>query len=131
MSRQGDELRRKLARDTGRVKAELTIEIAANLDREMPVDTGWARANTIPSVGAPVTAPVGSPDSIDTGAAAAGAAEVLANQRPDADLYVSNHVPYVSILDATHPTAAGMIERSIEQGVATVRARVAARKVEL
>lgn len=132
-TRQGDELRRRLARELAQVRAEVAIEIAGALDREMPVDTGWALANTLPSVGAPVTDPVGSRESVNPGTAAQGLAEVMAMPatRPEADVFVSNPVPYVEHIDARHPTAAGLVQRAVDAGLATARERVAVRKVEL
>ncbi len=133
MSRQGDELRRRLGREFGKVKTELVVEIAANIDAAMPVDTGWARANTVASVGAPVGDPIGSPEGVGTAesAKASGLAAVLTNRDPNADLFVSNHVPYVEHINDLHPTAAGLVEKAIDDATATIGARVAARIVEL
>jgi hypothetical protein len=40
-------------------------------------------------------------------------------------------VPYIDIIDEQHPTAKGLVQRSIDKAEAAVRARSATRKVGL
>ena len=61
---------RSLDRVTERAIQKITHDITANLSvpargstTGTPVDTGWARANWIPSIGDSVDEPVGTPES--------------------------------------------------------------------
>ena len=45
---------RGLERVTERVIIKITTDVTANLIETTPVDLGWARANWVPSLGAPV-----------------------------------------------------------------------------
>jgi hypothetical protein len=133
VSSQGDQLRARLGREFARVRNALALEIAANIDERMPVDTGWARANTIPSLSAP--APVQDGDDVGSAEAAkaVGAATLIASADATADAYVTNHVRYVARLNRGHsPQApANFLEDAADAAIATVAAAVAVREVVL
>lgn len=101
------------------VKA-LVLEIDKELRKATPVDTGHARANWVPSVGAPH---VGEVEGLS--AHAAGVAEVLRFRLGDGAMWVSNGVDYVPILNyGTSQQAPAMwIEAAIDRAVATIQAR--------
>ena len=44
---------RSLERLSERVITKITLDVTANLIESTPVDTGWARANWVPQIGAP------------------------------------------------------------------------------
>lgn len=124
-----NEVRGHIARE----KARLAVEITANLIEATPVDTGWARANWIPSVGKPVDMAAGERpkgtwpqglQSVDTGPQELGIAAVLASASgpPDVPLHVVNNVSYIGPLDRGHSAqqGAGWVLRCIEQGILTV-----------
>lgn len=132
---QSERIALNLAAELNQLRTEIILERTAELIEATPVDTSWARANWIPSVGEPPTEPVGSPN--DVGAAqnaqAAGIAAVLANRDGEAELAVTNHVGYLEQLNkGTSPQAeANFIEHAIEKADNTVMARLQTRKVEL
>ena len=106
-----------------RVVRTIVFEVTALLVRNTPVDTGWARANWIPSVGAPnATARTNRPTaSLVPGAAAEQAAGLasLAAFKFGQTAYIVNNVPYIRKLNAGSSTQApsGFVDRSVEQGV--------------
>lgn len=124
-----DEVIAALRNAVAQAKSDLAIEIVANLMEPpdaggTPVDTGWARANWIPSVGSPTTAPVGSPDAVSSAAATqqAAIAEVAA-YRGDQDLWVTNNVDYISRLNdgSSKKAPAGFVDSAIKRAVETLQ----------
>lgn len=118
-----------LEADLGRVVQKLALDAEANLKESTPVDTGWARANWVPSIGRPYRARSEKPGTNpELGAQtrrakqAAGEIAVLSYQ-PYERVFVSNNVPYVPILDESHPEAAGFVERAIDKAVAQSQAK--------
>ena len=114
--------------DLGRRIQKLVLDAEANLKETTPVDTGWARANWVPSIGRPYRAASDKPKANpELGALtrrakqAAGEIAVLSYE-PYKKVYVSNNVPYVPFLDAGHPVATGFIERAIDKAVAAAKA---------
>lgn len=84
-----------------RAVRKITLDVTANLIESTPVDTGWARANWVPSIGASVSVPapntgggVGSAQAKQ----AAGIASVLGYTLGPV-VYVSNNVPYITKLN--------------------------------
>jgi hypothetical protein len=101
------------------VAKSLILEIDAELRGATPVDTGHARANWAPSVGAPFT-------SEDDGAGHdAGVAAVLAYRLGDGDLYESNNVPYIGFLlgGSSAQAPPGWDAAAFDRAVAAVQAR--------
>lgn len=116
---------------------KIVLDMHANLvrpgsDGGTPVDTGFARANWIPRLGEPGSAPVGarptepgpSPSGkalfVDTGAAEAGKAAVATGFKLGAgDVYVSNHVPYIGHLNngSSKQAPAGFVQRAITKAL--------------
>lgn len=82
-----------------RAVAKIALDITANLVETTPVDTGWARSNWVPSIGAPETEVAGSPDSIDQGAQRSGQASLLGYDIARGAVFVSNNVPYIQRLN--------------------------------
>lgn len=95
----------------------LALEIAKELIKGTPVDTGHARRNWIPSVGQPNTQEAG-----DDSAHAQGVAEVLAYKLASGSLWVANVVPYIRSLNYGHSQQkpAGWVERAIALALAAV-----------
>lgn len=109
------------------VKA-ITLNVVANLRRApaeggTPVDTGWARANWIPSIGVPRSATAGSPESVSTAEQDLGVAAVAAGYRLEqGSVHVTNNVPYIQKLNAGHsPQAAeGFVQRAVVEAAKQV-----------
>jgi hypothetical protein len=84
----GDRLRAEIAR----AGTALTLEITANLIEATPVDTGHARANWVPSIGAPHLGE-------DSGAAqVAGQTAVFSYRLGDGPLCIANNASYIERL---------------------------------
>lgn len=105
----------------------LGLNINANLREDTPVDTGWAAANWVPSVGQPFD---GSgykkdPQPGDVAERARMAQEgtnaILSWQPEQGPIFSSNNVPYIGALNAGHSPQAPpgfvlfAIERAIQQ----------------
>src|SRR5947207_9574670 len=75
----------------------LTLNVVANLVRPpaqggTPVDTGWARANWVPSIGAPREALAGSRDSVSAVEQEAGVALVAGTYKlAQGAIFISNN----------------------------------------
>jgi hypothetical protein len=113
-----------------RIVKKLVLDIVANLQAApseggTPVDTGWARANWIPVVGAASAKP--APKPLERGTAMAGATNVFAagqaaiaaivtgyNAR-QGPVTIANNVPYILKLDAgsSKQAPSGFIRRGI------------------
>lgn len=111
-TRVGQNLRGALAE----VKAELAMEIAANLREAVPVDTGHARANILPGLDGQFTDEGGDYD--------AGVAAII-GAPPEAKLVVTCNVPYWPrlIMGSSSQAPAGFDLVSIDQAIATVESR--------
>lgn len=120
-------MRRTLEEQVAEVEAGLTslaedavkmvaINATANATAATPVDTGNARRNWIPAIGARVE----RPDESGSGAAqAAGQAALSSYRLEKGRVYVSNPTPYIERLDAGHSAQApaGFVRQAIEQAV--------------
>lgn len=125
-----EQIKRELGAFLDKLTAKVALDVHANLVRApseggTPVDTGWARANWIPRIRDPVTAPVGArPPSgqtfVDTGAQEAGKAEVATGYRIDlGPIYVSNAVPYIGELNdgSSKQAPAGFVQAAITKAL--------------
>ena len=105
----------------------LALEITERLIETTPVDTGWARASWIPSIGDPFVQPSGSSDSFTTGKQELGMAEVATQYNLlDGPIFITNNVPYIERLnEGSSPQApAGFIEEAIKQAIDSVERRI-------
>lgn len=120
---------RSLERFTERTIQRLTLDIDATLRSEpsaggTPRDTGWARANWIPNVGAPAPPPDGTrpPSGSTIGATpeqAAGLARVARYVLRQGAIYLTNNVPYITRLNDGHSrqAPAGFVQAAIRRGI--------------
>ncbi len=116
---------------TERIVKKVTLDVTANLqappsDGGTPVDTGWARANWIPSIGIPIQEDLSgiTPDpAVVPGAAAksvAGQAEVATQYKLSlGPVFVSNNVPYIPILNqgSSQQAPAAFVQQAIAKAV--------------
>lgn len=117
---------RGLDRFTARVVTKLTLDVTANLIGTTPVDTGWARANWLPSVGQPVRKDLPSTRP-DDGQAVAGAvseqqgalAALVGYTLEKGRVFVTNNVPYIlSLNDGSSSKApTGFVQQAIAKAV--------------
>ena len=93
---------RELKGFTERLVQKIVLDATANLQEDTPIDTGWARANWIPSIGAPPTGPAGSPTDVGAARSAqqAGVASIAVGYSLDqGNVTISNNVPYIRRLN--------------------------------
>lgn len=120
---------RELEGMTERVVAGVALEVHAELVEDTPVDTGWARANWVPNIGAPGPSssdPTGSPGSARA-RAQAGVARLSAYRLSQGKVHVTNNVPYIEALNAGHSkqAPAGFVEAAVDRGIQQALRRLA------
>lgn len=109
------------------------IRLAVNVDANLrespplgtPIDTGWARANWVPSVSAPYEGDSDKRDPTPGDIAARaqvaeqGMNEVLSWQLTDGPIFVANNVPYIGALNAGHSPQSprGFVQVAIEKAL--------------
>lgn len=110
---------------TNRVVIEVAIDVAHNVIRSTPVDTGRARSNWVPKVGSPPShtrnpfAPgrhLGIGENGNARAALTNAQTVFATRKPGGGaLYLKNNLPYIARLNEGYSKQApsGFVQSSI------------------
>jgi len=115
----------------------LALNVNANLrdapPRGTPIDTGWASANWVPSVGREFDDPgitlVRDPSPAQVGARArlaeAGTNELLSWRQGDGSLFSTNNVPYIRPLNDGHSmqSPAGFVQAAMELAIRQTAAR--------
>lgn len=122
---QVDSIMGELDRFTSRLTAKIALDVTANLTKDTPVDTGWARANWVPNIGSAAgpTQPDGGPEDSDVRSAAfsqtAGQAQLLGYSIQFGKIFISNGVPYIERLNAgsSQQAPAGFVERAVDKAV--------------
>lgn len=125
--RQAEAVGANLEKLAAGVVKELTLEVAANLTQDAPVDTGHVRRNFVPSIGQPH-------EGEDDGAAqAAGQAQVLSYKIADGDTFVTNNVEYLRwlILGSSTQAPAGWDLAAVDRAQATVQARYDGMRIDV
>jgi hypothetical protein len=117
----------------------LALNVNANLRSNpplgTPVDTGWASANWVPSIGQPKIVD-GEPADRRAGPtpaevaqraqlAADGQNDVLSWRNGDGPIFSTNNVPYIAALDAGHSTQSprGFVQAAIEKAITQTYSR--------
>lgn len=107
----------------------LGINIVANLKSNpplgTPVDTGWASANWIPSIGSPVDIDADNKDPQPAEiqsrerVSEKGLNDLLAWDFQDGPIFFTNNVPYIGALNAGHSSQSppGFVLNAIERGI--------------
>lgn len=127
MGREADRVMREFLRALQKEIKIIALDINEGLIDKTPVDTGWARANWIPSIGTPFEGPVGDPTSFDTGEQELGMAAVASQyQLSDGPVFITNNVPYIEQLNAgsSEKAPAGFIEAIIDRVVEDANRRI-------
>ncbi len=87
---------------TERLVRVIVLDATANLIEDTPVDTGWARANWIPSIGAPPSEPAGSREDVSSARAAQqqGVASIAVGYTLEqGNVSITNNVRYIRPLN--------------------------------
>lgn len=108
---------------TERLIARLALNVTALLVRDTPVDTGWARANWVPSIGTPRSRTAGTraaaeAGQIDRGPQVNGQAAV-AGYKLGPRIHITNNVPYINRLNSgsSRQAPAGFVQSAIFRGI--------------
>ena len=113
---------------TERIVKRIALNLDANLRETTPVNTGWARANWILSIGSPFSGTAGTREaaeqgSIDSSPQESGAVAVAATYKLGPPIFESNNVHYIGKLNAGSSSKAppafiqAAIVRAVEQTV--------------
>ena len=90
-----------------------------------PVDTGWARANWIPSIGSAFTGTAGSREDaeqgqIDMSPQSSGIASIAVGYRlKQGSVFISNNVPYIQFLNdgSSRQAPSGFVQAAIFRAI--------------
>jgi hypothetical protein len=129
------EVTAKMNADMGLLVKKMMGSIQVELELSTPVDTGWAEANWVPSMGAPIvrSLPEFAIHEREAKAAQVPAAEaeqvslkssfMAKNPPKPIDMYITNNVSYIIDLnEGTSPKAPpGFVQVAIIQGIAHMR----------
>lgn len=112
---------------TSKVTQKVTLDVTANLIETTPVDTGWARANWVPSVGKVFAGPGGKPDRPTREALVVGAegqqqssiAGIASYDIKQGSVFVSNNVGYIEDLNSgtSSKAPAAFVQSAIDKAV--------------
>lgn len=119
----------------------LAVNVNANLRANpplgTPIDTGWAAANWIMSVGDPyldpgidlIKDPTPAQVQARQGLATEGQNSVLAWKNGDGPIFSANNVPYIGALDAGHSmqSPSGFVLAAIEKAIRQTYSRAGSR----
>lgn len=115
---------RQLERLGERSVRRISLDITSNLIESTPVDTGWARANWIPSVTTPEegtdgTRAAAEAGNVSTGKQTAGQVKLGLYQLAQGQVFVANNVPYILRLNdgSSSKAPAGFVEAAIKKAV--------------
>jgi hypothetical protein len=109
----------------------LALNVNANLRSSpplgTPIDTGWASANWVPSVGEPfidkladqVREPTAGQIAARAAEATAGENDVLSWRNTDGPIFSTNNVPYIGALNGGHSgqSPRGFVQIAIEKAI--------------
>ncbi len=115
---------------TERLMTFLSVEITANLINDTPVDTGWARANWVPSIGSRNNTPASAEARVENVPAQRATQQSsiagLTNYRIESgSVFISNNVPYIVRLNEGSSTQApqGFVQGGIQRGIIAAQGR--------
>lgn len=107
----------------------LALNVNANLrdspPKGTPIDTGWASANWVPSVGEPYVDTTETKDPTPAQVAARariadqGTNDVLSWRNQDGPIFSTNNVPYIGALNNGHSTQSprGFVQAAMEKAI--------------
>ena len=111
---------RGLDQMVGRTVRKIALDITSNLIEATPVNTGWARANWVPSVRLPFSGTAGDSDDFTAAEQQSGIANVLVSYSVDqGPIFVSNNVPYIGRLNdgSSAQAPSGFVQIAINKAV--------------
>lgn len=131
MGKQSAAIGEKLRRGAAKACTALVLEVNRELRRRPPLGTpvqdGNARANWVPSVGAPSSVDAGDA-AAGNAANASGVAQVLSYKLGQGDLFIVNRTPYIKRLNDgwSKQSPALFVEAAVERAKTKVQAMLRA-----
>lgn len=121
----------KIGRNVSTVVRKVALAVDQAVVLATPVDTGRARSNWRVSLGSPPTgviepyapgAKLGIGENANAAAAIAQAAGQVAQRREGQDIWISNNVPYIGLLNegSSRQAPASFVEQAVAAGVSVV-----------
>lgn len=114
---------KRVMRELNSVIAGVVRLISVNVTNDIvvstPVDTGFAKANWVPSVGTPKSNVTGSRQSVSSGAQKAGLLRVRGYRAGQGKVFIVNNVPYIGDLNqgSSAQAPAGFVQGGITRGI--------------
>ena len=116
---------------TNKLIKKLALDITANLVEDTPVDTGWARANWVPSIGLPIVEtaiPRDREDQISLVSGKLGEQQIgidkiaLSYSIEMGSIFISNNVPYILKLNegTSRQAPSAFVQAAIARGVSNI-----------
>lgn len=108
---------------TEQMVKKITLSATANLIEDTPRDTGWARANWVPTIGAPKGDVVGTSDKVSIGDQQSGIARIATGYKlPLGRVFISNNVPYIGRLNdgSSKQAPAGFVQAAIFRAIRAI-----------
>lgn len=104
---------------------KITLDVVANLTASpafggTPVDTGWARANWLPRIGAEAPGTVGSREQVTEGPQQSSLVAIAAGYKlRQGPIHITNHVPYIIDLNMGSSLQApvGFVQNAIKKAI--------------
>lgn len=123
---------KELTTITEKLVTKLALDIVAQLKQTTPVDTGWARANWLPTTGSPAS-PLSFPDTrlersalvpSASGTQTALEANLLSYSLAKGSIFITNNVPYIEDLNmgTSKKAPSGFVQAAIKQSVLNLAA---------
>lgn len=130
-SKRMDKLGINLEKNADNLVRKVAITVASSVVLATPVDTGRARANWRPALGAAergvrepfATGKKGSTGSQNIGGVVAETQNVVAGYKGDGSVFISNNLPYIDRLNTgwSEQAPAGFVETAVNNGVRAIR----------
>ena len=125
---------KRVEREAADLKSEVALVVDQNLVLSTPVDEGTARSNWVVSIGSPSLKTIqayspgndlGIGEGANANAAIQQAQAALSSNVLNADIFISNNLPYIMKLNDGYSAQApaGMIERAIQSGLRLIEKR--------
>ena len=115
----------------GELAKKLNLNITAGLQKDTPVDTGWARINWVPSLITPFSRTAGSRaaaelGSLDPSPQAQGIAQIAQYKFGVGDIFITNNVDYIGKLNmgTSAQAPAYFVETRIEREIVALGGKV-------
>lgn len=124
-NKQVDEVMKALNGWISKLVTRINLDTVAILKQVTPVDTGWARANWVPSIGTEVTSTAGTRSAAEQGQLnlspqSLGEASLTGYDLVMGTVFISNNVDYIEKLNdgSSRQAPRAFVQRAISDAIA-------------